>query len=161
MMTDTDKGKPEDDLDPELAEAQREIRAAAADARSQKASVEVIGVYPAKAADQCHLVELWLRGVTRPFTFGDFQQEALGQPEAMWQCAWLEHILSADGARVVAATEEVHNRPELFRGNMRVAFFMHFLDFSRPLITTFARVKLPPQSPMPRRLAVVQYEQPD
>ena len=156
-----DKAGFEDDLDPEIAEALRVVRAEAAAGRSQKAHVEVVGVYPVKAAEPCHLVELWVRGVNRPFDFGDFQQEAVGQPEALWQCAWLEHILSADGARVLAAPEEVFVKREFFRANVRVAFFMHYLDLCRPLITPFGRVKLPQQSRMPRRLAVVHYEQPD
>ena len=159
MPDSDDKAGFEDDLDPKVFEALRELRAEAAAGRTQNARVEVIGVYQIQAA--CHLVELQVRGVTRPFAFGDFQQEALGQPEAMWQCAWLEHILSADGARVLASPEAVSAKQELFTGTMRVAFFMHHLDLRRPLLTPFGGVELPEQSRAPRRLSAIHYEEPD
>src|SRR5207249_11537997 len=98
----TQSTSPGDDLDPEIAEALEEVRKEAAAGRSQGATVEIIGVYPVQADEPCHAIELWVRGVTRPFSFGDFKQTAPGKPEMMYQSAWLEHILSADGTKVLA-----------------------------------------------------------
>jgi hypothetical protein len=161
MPDQENQGGPAADLDPDIAEALEEVRKEAAAGRSQGATVEIIGTYPVKAEEPCHAIELWVRGVTRPFSFGDFKQAAPDKPEMMWQCAWLEHILSADGTRILACAAEASSRRELFRGNVRVLFFMHHLDLGRPLNTPFGEVELPNATPLPGRLWIAEYEQPD
>jgi hypothetical protein len=40
----------------------------------------------------------------------------------------------------------------------RLAFFLHFVDFSRPLQTPFGDVRLPPPQARPDRLAGIEYQ---
>ena len=157
----TQSTSPGEDLNPEIAQALEEVRKEAAAGRSQGATVEIIGVYPVQAEEPCHAIELWVRGVTRPFSFGDFKQKALGKPKTMWQCAWLEHILSADGSKILAREAEASSKRELFQGDLRVMFFIHYLHPGRSLITPFGEVDLPTPAPLPGRLSIVQYDQPD
>jgi hypothetical protein len=156
-----ESSSPDDDLDPEIAQALEEIRKEAAAGRSQGATVEIIGVYPVQAEEPCHAIELWARGLIRPFSFGDFKQKAPDKPERAWQCAWLEHILSTDGTKILAREAEVSSKRELFRGDLRVMFFIHYLDPGRSLITPFGEVDLPRPTPLPERLSIVEYEQPN
>ena len=149
------------EMPPEMTEALKEIGAEAAEGRRQAATVEIIGVYGVQAREPCHAIELWVKGVVRPFSFGDFKQEDPAEPEWKWQCAWMEHVLNSRGDQVLADERQIFNQPELFRGDMRVLLFMHFLNFHRPLATPFGPVTIPADTSMPARLSMVHYEQPD
>jgi hypothetical protein len=122
--------------------------------------IEVIGVYPVKAGEPCDLVELSVRAVQGVFDFGGFTQEMPDTPRSNWQVPWMEHILSADGTKIVADDSKISKRPELFRGDVRIAFFFHCLDADRPLVTPFGDVRLPKPSARPERLGMIQYEEP-
>jgi hypothetical protein len=149
------------EMPPEMAEVLKETRAEAAEGRKQPASVEIIGVYAVQAEEACHAVELRVKDVVRPFSFGDFRQEDPAEPQWKWQCAWMEHVLNARGDQVLADERHISNTPELFRGDMRILFFMHFLNFGRPLATPFGLVAIPVATSMPPRLSMIRYEQPD
>lgn len=65
-----------------------------------------------------------------------------------------EHFLSEDGSRVIAEGFDVPAGKTL-----RCAFFLHFLDPTRPLETSYGSVVVPPIQPMPQRLRkLVPYE---
>ena len=149
------------DLPTEMAEALRQVRDEAAEGRKQAATVEIIGVYPVQAEERCHALELWVKGVVQPFSFGDFKQEDPAEPEWKWQCAWMEHVLNVRGDKVLADERQISSQPELFRGDMRVLFFMHFLNLRRPLATPFGPVAIPTETSMPARLSTVHYERPN
>lgn len=48
----------------------------------------------------------------------------------------------------------------LWRGDVRLAFFFHYLDVDGSLMTPFGDVELPPVTERPRRLHAVVYEEP-
>ena len=50
--------------------------------------------------------------------------------------------------------------PIEYSGSLRVAFFFHYLDLSRPLETPLGDVALPDPSPAPERLSFMEYEAP-
>src|SRR5688572_27743244 len=97
--------------------------------------IKVIGVYPIEADEPVHLVELSVLGAPGVFNVGEITQEIPDQPRDNWQSPYMEQILSASGEDVLADDYEASERPELWRGDMRLAFFFHYLDFERPLRT--------------------------
>jgi hypothetical protein len=122
--------------------------------------IKVIGVYPVKADEPVHLVEVSVLGAQGIFNVGDFTQEIPDQPRENWQSPYMEQILSASGDEVLADDYEASKRPELWRGDMRLAFFFHYLDFERPLGTPFGEVQLPAESELPERFSMLVYERP-
>lgn len=139
---------------------QREERARKA-AAPVSGRAEVIGVYPVKAKEPCHLIELRLEAVNPAFDFAGFTQPIQGQPQGAWQVPWMEVILDRTGTRIVADSETISSNANLLRGNLRVAFFMHYLDITRPLMSQFGQIPLPEPSPKPKRLRILKYESPD
>jgi hypothetical protein len=123
--------------------------------------VEVVGVYPVRAAEPCHLIELMMRGVGPGFDFGSISQPVPGTPSSNWQVPWGEVLLDKDGQEVLASSAELSDRPEQLAGDLRVAFFMHYLDEQRPLKSPFGDICLPKPIARPKRLKAVRYEQPD
>ena len=115
-------------------------------------SVEIVGVHPIDADEPCHLIELIVRGATGKFDIGAITQEIPGEPQDNWQVPWDEIVLDADGASTAANPR--------WTGNVRIAFFFHYLDRSRPLITPFGDVSIPGETPQPSRLAILAYEPP-
>lgn len=123
-------------------------------------SIQVVGVYAVvEAHEPCHLVELAIAD-SPGFDASRFQQEEPGQPPENWQTAYDERVLSAAGDAVVADAWTLRSRPELLEGKVRLAFFMHYLDPSRPLLTPFGQVTLGEPSDRPARLTIIEYEEP-
>jgi hypothetical protein len=122
--------------------------------------IEIIGVYSAEAPEPVHLIELNVRGADNPFAVGEFTQEVPDQPRSDWQVPYMEQILSADGIKIIADDSETWGKPELFRGDVRFVFFFHYLDLQQPLRTPFGEVQLPAESELPKRLSMIQYEEP-
>lgn len=104
--------------------------------------IEIIGVYPVRAPEPCHLIELVLDNPGCDPDFGAFTQEIRGEPRANWQVAWDERILSRTPDR------------------MHAVFFLHYLDSKRPLLTPFGPVQLPDPSALPAHLQHIEYEPP-
>ena len=122
--------------------------------------VEIIGVYPVEAPEPVHLIEFWVRGAQGIFNVGDFTQEMPARPRDSWQTAYDEQVLDASGTQLLAASFQADREPELWRGDMRMFFFFHYLDPQRSLRTPFGEVQLPPASALPARLSMVRYEPP-
>lgn len=127
----------------------------------QKGKATVLGVYPVRAPEPCHLIEMRIRGVESPFDFGAITQPKHGVGRSFWQVPWMEALLSAEGTRIVATSSQLHDRPELLSGDIRIAFFLHDLDLTRALETPFGSVDLTEPSTRPRRLRALRYEEPD
>jgi len=122
--------------------------------------IEVIGVYRVQADEPVHLVELRVHGAQGVFKVADITQEVPGQPPDNWQCPYMEQLLSSSGDAVLADDYEMTKRVDLWRGDMRLAFFFHYLDFQRPLKAPFGDMQLPAESELPDRLSMLNYEQP-
>ncbi len=100
--------------------------------------VRVIGIHPVPADVPVHLVELEAGGNPADFDLGEITQEVSGQLRSSWQTAYDERALA---------------------GN-RLAFFFHYLDTARPLLSPVGPLTLPPESPVPEHLQDIEYEQP-
>ena len=119
--------------------------------------VEILGVHPVRAPEPCHLVELQVRELDAPFEIGSITQAAPGQPRENWQVPWDEHFLNPDGS-APHDPEAPRALPSL--PAFRVAFFFHYLDLERPLLSPCGPLTLPPPTPRPHRLAFLRYESP-
>jgi len=120
-------------------------------------NVEVLGVHPVEAPEPCHLVELQVDQAEASFEIDAVTQETPGQPRDNWQVPWDEHFLNSDGSALFNPTAP-ELRPSVAK--FRVAFFFHYLDLGRPLLTPSGAVVLPSPSPRPPRLAFLRYESP-
>jgi len=125
-----------------------------------RTSVEIIGVYPVKASEPVHLVEMLIRNSKCAIDVGKITQKLPGQPSSNWQVPYDEKILNATGTKAVADPFLERTKPGLWIGDIRLAFFFHYLDLSKPLETPFGDVTLPAESKKPRRLSGMKYETP-
>jgi hypothetical protein len=163
-MTNDNRSKLIEDYQKWIEDYQAKQKADEAARRSAyplKGVARVFGVYPVKADEPCHLVELVIEGSDTPVYVGDITQEIPGRDQALWQVPWEERVLDEAGQKILASYPELKKRPELLRGKVRLVFFLHYLDLARPLITPFGELPLPPPSKRPPRLKMVRYEPPD
>ncbi|HLL60679.1 MAG TPA: hypothetical protein VK338_03095 [Candidatus Nitrosocosmicus sp.] len=106
--------------------------------------VNVIGIYTVPKNKDVHLIELMVNASLKEFDMVDFTQEDLTQPRDNWQVAYDEQYLNRDGTEVI---QDSNNK-----STTRVAFFMYYLNFSKPLITPFGLIDLPKPTVLPKRL---------
>jgi hypothetical protein len=100
----------------------------------------VVGVYEVPAAHKpCYLIEMV---IPSDADVGAITQRDPALPESDWQVPWDERVI------------------EEREGDVRVAFFFHYLNPSEPLKTPWGDIELPQASPRPDRLAGVEYEPP-
>jgi hypothetical protein len=109
----------------------------------------------AEAEEQCReqlasivLIELLVENGDQSFSVSDFSQPEDGVPRDSWQVAWAEAFLAVDGNSLLV--ERWKEPPKT--GAFRVAFFMHFWDETKPLLTSYGELTRPSVSEMPERL---------
>jgi hypothetical protein len=101
------------------------------------------------------LIEVLVRNRDRLFNVGDFSQPGDGVPRENWQVAWAETYLSQDGK--VLSVERWSDPPNT--DIIRIAFFIHYWNPAKPLLTSYGEVTCPTVMRMPERLQVlVPYE---
>jgi hypothetical protein len=122
------------------------------------ATVEVIGVHRVPDVPSCFLVEAIIHRGTEAPDFALFTQPIADRPRSEWQVAYDEHLLDDDGERVL--TDLSIRPPDAWPRQARIAFYFHFLDVRRPLVTPFGEVALVPTTEMPARLSFLNYEAP-
>ena len=98
----------------------------------------VIGIHPIVWDEPVHLVELEVEGAMSDFRFDEITQVVSGQPRSNWQAAYDERAI----------------------GENRFAFFFHYLDTTKPLLSPAGPLDLPSESPVPKHLQGIVYEQP-
>jgi hypothetical protein len=123
--------------------------------------VEVVGVHPIKAREPVYLIEMEIHSANAVFDIGKVVQEDESQPQSNWQVPYSEHLLNEDGTKILADDYQILTKPELLKGSFRIAFFFHYLDIKKPLVTQFGPVSLPAVTALPKRLKIVKYESPD
>jgi hypothetical protein len=100
--------------------------------------VRIVGIHPIAADEPVHLVEFEVSDNDGDFDFGEVTQQQSGQPRSNWQVAYDERQV----------------------GETRFAFFFHYLDTNKPLLSPVGPLALPPESPAPEHLQGIEYEQP-
>jgi hypothetical protein len=117
-------------------------------------------VYPVEAEEPVHLIEVWVRGADGVFDIGGVTQKIPDKPQPNWQVPYSEYVLSPLGDEVLTEEFGAADKPGLWKGDMRMTFFFHYLDPEQPLLTPFGPVELPPESELPDRLSIIRYEPP-
>lgn len=84
------------------------------------------------------LIDVLVENRDKRFAVEHFQQPGSDQ------VPYDERYLSPDGRAVIATGFKIPKVEPL-----RLLFFLHFVDFARPLGSTYGAVPLPPPSPMP------------
>ena len=102
----------------------------------------IIGVHSVEANEPVYLIDLLVEGNTDDFDIGEVTQEVAGQPKSNWQATYDERVLEESG------------------GKIRYAFFFHYLDFKKPLITPAGSLPLPKPTSKPANLKDIEYESP-
>jgi hypothetical protein len=101
------------------------------------------------------LVELLVRHRDDRFQSSDFCQPRDGVEENRWQVAWAEAYLSLDGESRLEARWP--DQPDA--NDFRVAFFIHYWEHNRPLLSSYGELRCPAVREMPERLRrLVPYE---
>jgi len=100
------------------------------------------GVHRVPGHERVFLIEIEVAGDVAAFDFGDVTQELPDEPRPNWQVAYDEKELGRQG------------------GIVRFAFFFHYLDPKKPLLTSFGAIVLPAESPIPQHLRDLKYEGP-
>ena len=119
--------------------------------------MEVIGIHPVDATQPAHLIELRISEICSPLDIGVITQELLDQPRDNWQAPWDEHFLTDDGTNVLDPTWPEKPPDD---NSARVAFFFHYLDLEKPLLTPAGPLAMPAVTETPRRLRFMKYEDP-
>jgi hypothetical protein len=120
--------------------------------------LEIFGVHPIDASEPCHLVEVLIQNNDKDLNLPGFTQPIADQPQDNWQVPWDERFLSLGGTEQIV---EQFEKPNSWTGDLRVAFFFHYLDLGRPILTPFGEVELPAPTEKPVRLDFIEYEEPD
>jgi hypothetical protein len=115
-----------------------------------------------EAEEQCReqlssivLIEALIQNRNEHFSISDFTQPQDGVPRDNWQVAYAEVFLTFDGNSLLVQSSR--GSPEA--SDFRVAFFFHFWDQTKPLITSYGDLTCPKVSEMPDRLKrLVSYE---
>ena len=101
------------------------------------------------------LIEALVRNPDDRFDVGDFTQRLDGVPRDGWQAAYAEAFLSTDGTSLAGDP----GSSDAAEAALRIAFFLHFWDASKPLVTSYGDIECPAVSEMPERLErLVPYE---
>ncbi len=124
-------------------------------------TIKVIGVYPIDSETPVHLIEILVRNSKDKFDLSIFTQGIPSQPKEHWQVPWNEKLLDGNGNNVIADDFAFSQGRQLWIGDLRIVFFFHYLDISKPLITPFGSIDLPEEKPRPKRLSQIIYEAPD
>jgi hypothetical protein len=116
--------------------------------------VTVEGVYEVPDHADVHLIELTVDVPASQVDPGKFTQEVPGQPQSEWQVAWDEWYLDPDSGQPLGQSP----MDAAGMARTRLAFFLHSMDRSRPLVTPFGPIELPTPTAAPTRLSPIGYE---
>jgi len=100
----------------------------------------ILGVHSISAPQPCYLIEVALENPAEELDWGLVTQEDAKQLQSNWQVAYDERPL-----------DDEHSR---------WAFFFHYLDFSKLLLTPIGPVELPTPTTLPERLQHIEYVEP-
>ena len=123
--------------------------------------MNIIGIYRLAVGEPVHLIEAEIKNCQGLFDICEITQKIPSQPRSNWQVPYMEHILNAQGTEILADGYEASMSPELWKGDLRLAFFFSLLNTANPLITPFGEIALPKESELPDRLKIIKFEPPD
>jgi hypothetical protein len=122
--------------------------------------VQLVGIYNIKGISDIHLLELNINTSPKDVDVSSFTQKDDTLTKDSWQTAYDEHFLNDDGTEVIGTFLE---QDSLTGVKTRIAFFMYFIDFNKPLLSQYGEILLPEQpSLIPDRLSkIIEFESAD
>ena len=102
--------------------------------------INIVGVHEIDVDEPCFLLEASFDNPPERDFWDEVTQEIPNQPRGNWQAPYDERPLNAS--------------------ETSWAFFFHYLDLRKPLLTPDGPIELPNNSPRPEYLNSVNYEQP-
>jgi hypothetical protein len=114
--------------------------------------VQILGVYKINVNSDVHLIELNINISPSDLCVSSFTQKDDNLSKDNWQTAYDEHFLNEDGTQVMGTSIE---QDSLIGDKTRMAFFMYFIDFNKPLISQYGEFLLPEPSHIPERLSEI------
>jgi len=106
-------------------------------------NIEILGVFPIISEQPANIIHLTMTHAFEELDWSLFTQVDPALDSSSWQVAYDEHLLES-----------------LPDGRSRVAFFFHYVDFSRPFMTPAGPLQLPAPTPLPDSLTHIHYEDP-
>ena len=94
------------------------------------------------------LLEVLVESRDARFQCDDFTQQLDDVPRDSWQAPWAEAYLTADGESLLADRWGPPPSVDTFR----IAFFLHYFQPDRPLLSSYGQLECPPVLDMPPRL---------
>ncbi|WP_299214198.1 hypothetical protein [uncultured Aquimarina sp.] len=120
--------------------------------------IDLIGIYKVESGKDVHLIELGIKTNHKNIDIGEFTQEQHRIDRLNWQTPWDEKFLNDSGIKIIG---DWINSPIDNSDFTRIVFFLHFVDFKKPLSTQFGNVELKTVKEMPKRLSnLIEYEKP-
>lgn len=117
-----------------------------------------IGVYEIEEQKDVHLLELGIKTNYQNIDVEEFTQEQDGIHKMNWQTPWDEKFLNEDGTKI---TGDWMTSPDEKSDFTRFAFFLHNIDFDKPLLTPFGEVEILHPIKIPIRISsIIKYEKP-
>ena len=115
----------------------------------RKSKIEIVGVYTVKRKPDVKLRECIIDCPPLHVDVSKFIHPLNNTPKLHWQAAYDEHYLNENGTEVIGGFCDIPTEDTMFT---RLAFFIHFVNFDNPLLSQFGKLRLPPESSMPKRL---------
>jgi hypothetical protein len=121
--------------------------------------IDLLGVYNVRDEKDVYLLEFYIKSKYTEVEIGKFSQAQENIDPLNWQSPWEEKYLNNDGTVIIGDWLDL---PEEISDDTRVVFFLHFLDFTKPLLTPFGEIELKLPEVTPDRLSSIKkYERPD
>jgi len=120
-------------------------------------TIELLGVYLVQK--DVHLIEVMIKGAPDEVVhMRDFTQPRRGVRESGWQVAYDQYLLNRSGTDGFSIHEPQGIPIEM---DLRMTFYMHYLDLRLPISTPNGKLPLPTETPIPERLKFLKYAPPD
>ena len=125
------------------------------------ADVIMHGVYKVRAPQPCYIVELTIKNSQQKLNFAEvlFDVEIPGYGMRT-QAPFNEHFISLDGEKVLGDYKVGWKNPGIWKGDVRLAFLMHYLEPGKFLRTPYGDVEIPKITTRPGRLKKIKYVSP-
>ncbi len=117
--------------------------------------IEVHGIYAFEAEEPVHLVEMQIHDFNGEVDLNQITQPIPSDPHCCPQVPWLPYMLDSTG---ISGDEISQFDPIGVQGNLRFAFFLHYLNTTTPLQTQFGPIPLPKETAKPERLNFIEYQ---
>ena len=123
--------------------------------------VTINGIYDVNAPEPCHIVDLTIHDATTVCErLKGIVYNVVVDHRATEQAPFGEHYLSVNDGSILGDYRYGWEHLEIWNGDVRVAFLMHFLEPGRNITTPYGLVAIPEATAKPARLASLKYESP-